>query len=210
MPLNKKLRKRISDSFSKIQSHVEVLLFTSGKYPKVEDEMETALTEIVSLSPKISLKKFKINSAAAKKENVKKGPAIVLHGKEKGKVRFFGFPSGYQFPVFIMDILDVSGAKQGIKKRIPKGGIKVPKKRMQLEVFQMPPCSYSPIAMKMAHDIAILNKNVTADMVDALLFPELVRKYKIKEIPTTVINGKTKIVGVRPFPELLKILAKKK
>ena len=58
MPLSKKLRKHISDSFSKLQSSVEVLLFTSGKYPKVEDEMETALTEIVSLSPKLSLKKY--------------------------------------------------------------------------------------------------------------------------------------------------------
>jgi len=192
-----------------MKSPVEILLFTSGKYPKVEKEIEQALSEITELDRKLSFKKFKVNSAMAKKENVKKGPVIMLHGKEKGKVRFLGFPSAYEFPVFILDILNVSGVKQHIDK-VSEAKAKKIRKKTHIEVFQMPPCAYSPIAVKMAHDIAILNRNVTADMVDALLFPELVRKYKIKETPTTVIDGRTKLYGLMPISEILDALEKRK
>ncbi|NYZ77736.1 hypothetical protein H0O02_05495, partial [Candidatus Micrarchaeota archaeon] len=105
MPLGKKLEKELAASLSKIASPVEILLFTSGRYPKAEAEMEAALRDISSLSRKLSLKKYGLDSSEAKREDVKRGPAIVLRGRAKGRVRFFGFPSGYQFPVFIMDIL---------------------------------------------------------------------------------------------------------
>lgn len=208
MPLGKKLEKQIAAALSKMESPVELLLFTSGRYPKVEAEMEAALRDISSLSRKLSLKKYGLDSNEAKKEDVRRGPAIVLRGKAKGRIRFFGFPSGYQFPVFIMDIVDVSGAKGEVKREIAKKAMETPKTRTLLEVFEIPSCSYSPIAVKAAHDIAIFNPNVTADMVDILLFPELVRKYKIRETPTTVINGKAKIAGIMPLSKLLIALGK--
>ena len=197
MPLNKKLKKQITDSFSKIRSPVEVMLFVSGKYPKVEKEMETALKEILSLNKKLSFSKYKVSSSMGKKYELKKGPAIIIHGKEKGKVRYFGFPSGYLFPIFVMDIVEASvGGKKAASV----------KKKIHLEVFAMPPDKYSPIAGKIAHDVALASNNVTADIIDALLFPELVRKYKVKEIPTTIINDRKLVPGVIMLPKLVKML----
>lgn len=206
MALSKKLKRQISSSFSKIKSPVEIMLFVSGKYPKVEKGMESALKEITSLSRKLSFKKYRAGSPSAKKYDVKRGPVIVLHGKEKGKIRFLGFPSGYLFPVFIMDILEVSGAKQKVVGAA--AAEKVPHAKTSIEVFAMPPDKYSPIAGKMAHDVAFFNPNVTADVIDALLFPELTRKYGVKEIPTTIINGKKKIFGAVPFAKLVEMLEK--
>lgn len=209
MALSRKLKKKISDSFSKIKSPVEVMFFVSGKYPRVEKQMETALKEILSLNKKLKLSKYKVNSAQAGKYEVKKGPAIVIHGKERGKVRFFGFPSGYLFPIFVLDILEASGVKQKVGELSAIKAKRNPKKKTNIEVFAMPSENYSPIAVKVAHDVALLNPNVTADAIDALLFPELVRKYGINEMPTTVINGKRKIFGVIPFHRLVYILGKK-
>ena len=66
MPLSRKLKKQITDSFSKMKSSVEVMLFVSGKYPKVEKEMESALKDITALSRKLSLVKYGLKSATAK------------------------------------------------------------------------------------------------------------------------------------------------
>lgn len=208
MPFGKKLRKQISDSFLKINSPVELLLFSSGRYPKVDEQIEAALKEISSLSQKLSFKMYNLGSPEAKKAEVTQGPAIVLRGKEKGRIRFLGFPSEKEFPVFVMDILQVSGVKQNISENIVKQAAQMPKTKTHIEVFEIPSCAYSPIAVKLAHDLAMLNPNVTADMVDILLFPGLVRKYSIKDTPTTVINGKIKIEGIQPLSKLLDILKK--
>lgn len=208
LALSKKMKKQVSGSFSKIKSPVEVLLFTSGKYPRVETQTEAAMKEILSLSKKLKFKKYKISSSQARKYGIGKAPAIVLNGKEKGKIRFFGFPSGYLFPIFVMDILQASGVKQKIAPESAKKAETAPKKKTKIEVFVMPNDSRSSIAAKIAHDMGMLNKNVTADVIDTLLFPEMVRKYRIRKIPTTVINGRKKMFGVIPFSRLVEMLGR--
>lgn len=203
MALSKKLKKTISGSLSELKKPVRILLFTSGRYPKVEKEIEMAMNEIVSLNGKLSLEKYKVDSRKAKSEGITNGPVIMIDGEQKGKIRFFGFPSGYQFPIFIMDVLEASGARQKINPKVAKQA-KAIKKKTRIQVFEMPACTYSPIAVKVAHDIAIINENVTADMVDAFLFPELIKKYGIRETPATVINGKLAFTGVRTLHQLVK------
>ncbi len=193
----------ISKSLSKLKGNVKLLLFTSGKYKKVEKQVEAALEEIVLLNKKLSLKKYDAGSKKAKMEGIETGPVILIEGKQKGEIRFFGFPSGYQFPIFIMDVLEASGAKQNINPKIAKRAKGI-KKKTRIQVFEMPACTRSPIAVKVAHDIAMINENVTADMVDAFLFPELIKKYKIRHTPATVINGKLAFTGVRTLDQLVK------
>jgi alkyl hydroperoxide reductase subunit AhpF len=196
MALSKNLKKMVSDSLSGLKSPVKILFFTSGKYPKVEKEIESVINDMVSLNKKLSLEKYSIGSKKAKSEGITRGPVLSLKGKQKGNVRFFGFPSGYQFPVFLADLLESSGAKKVKAKKVSK--------KTEIRVFEMPACAYSPVAVKVAHNIAMANKKVTADMVDALLFPELITKYKIRKIPATVINGKLAFTGVRTSDQLVK------
>jgi len=206
MALSSTLQKTISDYLSKMKGPVKLLFFASGRYPKAEREIADALAEMASLSKKLSLEKYRVGSAEAKKYEVDRGPAIVVAGKQKGKVRFFGFPSGYQFPIFLMDILEASGVGQRINPKAVKKA-KGLRKKTRIEVFEISASVDSPVAVKLAHDIAMMNENVTADMVDAFLFPELVKKYRIRETPATVINGKPAFTGVRSIHQLLRHLA---
>jgi predicted DsbA family dithiol-disulfide isomerase len=43
---------------------------------------------------------------------------------------------------------------------------------------------------------------ITADMVEATKFPELVRRYAVRGVPRTVINGRYFIKGAMPAAEL--------
>ena len=60
-------------------------------------------TELSGLSDKIELevKDFFEDPAAAREEGVGHIPAMVLQGASKGNVRFFGLPTGNEFPGFI-------------------------------------------------------------------------------------------------------------
>lgn len=52
--------------------------------------------------------------------------------------------------------------------------------------------------MRLAHGMAMENDLVTADMIEATEFPELVYKYEVRGVPRTVVNGAHFIDGAVP------------
>jgi len=55
--------------------------------------------------------------------------------------------------------------------------------------------------VRLAHSLAIASEKITADMVEAIEFPQLANKYSVYGVPRSVINEKTHIEGA--VPELL-------
>lgn len=73
-------------------------------------ETNELMEEVASLSDKIELEMLdflQVREQAAR-EGITEIPAIVLEGKNKGKVRFIGVPAGYEFATLIEDMIDVS------------------------------------------------------------------------------------------------------
>ena len=50
----------------------------------------------------------------------------------------------------------------------------------------------------MAHALAMVNPNVTAEVVEAEEFPDLARRYRVMSVPKTVINDAAEFVGAVP------------
>ena len=46
--------------------------------------------------------------------------------------------------------------------------------------------------------MALENPNITASVVDATQFPDLVRHYRITGVPKTVVNDRVEILGAQP------------
>ena len=46
--------------------------------------------------------------------------------------------------------------------------------------------------------MALANPNITASVVDATQFPDLVRHYRITGVPKTVVNDRVEILGAQP------------
>ena len=74
------------------------------------DQTRELLEEVAALSDKIELRVNEITESRelAGELAIDRVPAFVLKGAEKGGVRFFGIPSGYEFSGFIQDLVDVS------------------------------------------------------------------------------------------------------
>ncbi len=108
------------DYFSReIKDPVQLVYFTQHESPLTVPthqecmyckETRELLGEVADLSDKIELKvyDFLANKDEAAQYGVDKIPATVIAGKAKGKVHFYGIPSGYEFGSIIEGIVDVS------------------------------------------------------------------------------------------------------
>lgn len=58
----------------------------------------------------------------------------------------------------------------------------------------------------MAHQLAMENLLVVADVIEANEFPALSEKYAVMSVPKTVINGRIQLVGPQPEARLLEAI----
>ncbi len=102
-----------------LDGEVEIVMFTEHQSPIIipgKQPCETCaqtqelLEEVASLSDKLKLTVSEISTA--KEEafalGIDRVPAFVCKGASRGRVRFFGIPSGYEFSALIADLIDVS------------------------------------------------------------------------------------------------------
>jgi glutaredoxin-like protein len=97
----------------------ESLLFIPGQECETCNDTRTLLEEVASLSEKIKLEvhEFSADSEAVRAYDIDRIPAFVMTADGvKGKVRYFGMPSGYEFSVLLGSLLDVSKGKSELSE----------------------------------------------------------------------------------------------
>lgn len=112
---------------AKLQDSVTVELFTEKKSLLVVpgrheceycEQTEQLLGEVVSLSDKLELKVHDLRADPGAGEDFgidqEMVPAFVLRGKNRGSVRQFGIPAGYEFRGLIDDLVDVSSGSTSL------------------------------------------------------------------------------------------------
>jgi glutaredoxin-like protein len=102
----------------------------------------------------------------------------------------------------IEDIIDVSKRETGLSKATKERLSRIDKE-VNIQVFVTPTCPYCPRMVHMAHQFAIENDYITADMVEVIEFPQLANYYEVSGVPKTVINDKEEIVGAVPEASFL-------
>src|SRR6266404_5781443 len=110
------IRRHFTES---LDGEVEIVMFTEHESPIIipgKQACETCsqtqelLEEVASLSDKLKLTVNEISTAReeAFALGIDRVPAFVCKGASRGRVRFFGIPSGYEFSALITDLIDVS------------------------------------------------------------------------------------------------------
>jgi glutaredoxin-like protein len=160
--------------------------------------------EIAQLSNKIAVEVYDFVKDAKKASEfmVDKVPALVLMGKHDYGVRYYGIPAGYEFATFLKDLKMVSkGATElSEKSRSRLASVSSP---VHIQVFVTPTCPYCPKAVSLAHQFAIENPHVRADMIDVAEFPHLGQKYAVMGVPKVVINERVEFTGLLPEDQFL-------
>ena len=118
----------IKKIFEDLSGDVRLLFFTQRDSPLIipgrEDcptckDARALLEEVVALSDKLHLEIHEISpdSEIAREHSIDRVPALVMMADGvKGKVRYFGLPSGYEFSVLLGSLVDVSKAEADLSE----------------------------------------------------------------------------------------------
>ncbi len=201
--LNEKAKEFIERSFRLLKEKVILKVFISRERRRCLYcyEVVDLTTKIANLSDLVSVKVLDMGEerSIAERYSINMVPAILVHSNKEYGVRFFGVPVGYEFKSLIEDIIDVSRGKVDLSQNVRRL-IEPIAKRVHIRVFVTPACPYCPFVVRAAHKFAILNRNITADMIESYEFPELADKYEVLAVPKIVINDVIKLEGA--FPEI--------
>jgi glutaredoxin-like protein len=168
--------------------------------PQVQQLME----ELASLSPKLDLEtvEYHIEREKAQQDEVSRIPAVVI-GADSGKwVRFYGLPLGYELPILVESIKALSRGNTRLSVNSRKQLRRVDKP-VHLQVFVTPGSETSAGMALLALSMAVESANVHTDVIEVEEFPDLARRYGVRQVPLTVINEFTSVSGMVSEAELL-------
>ena len=170
-------------------------------------ETRELVEELGSLSDKIKTQVLDLvnDKEKASQYQVDKVPAVVIEGLKKANVKFYGVPAGYEFNTLIKDIVLTSRGETELSAETKRRLSEI-KKPVHLKVFVTPTCPYCPGMVSLAHQCAMENENITADMIEVSEFPQLGVKYNVSGVPKTVINESGEVLGMQSEEEFVRQL----
>ncbi|MFQ5819424.1 MAG: thioredoxin family protein [Candidatus Heimdallarchaeota archaeon] len=206
--------KYTKEIFQKMENEVELIVFTTQNHCLFCNELSELIAKVAELSPKIKTTPYvrETDTAEAKKYSIDKHPAIVVRGKKDFNVRFFGLPGGLEYGSFIETIVEASTGKPELQEATIEK-ISLISEPVHIQVFVTPMCPYCPMQVRLVHKLAMINSNITGDMIEAMEFQELAAEYDVLGVPKTVINEELHLEGAYPEPmfvqKILEFLEKK-
>lgn len=167
------------------------------------------LHELAALSDLVSLRvhDFEREREEAARFGVERIPGIVLRGRDRATFKFYGMPSGTEFPSFLDTIVDVSCSQILLSQESIKSLRKV-KEDVRVRVFVAPTCPYSPMMARAAFQMSLVNPRVKSEVIEADEFPELARRYDVRAVPLTVIEDRIAVSGAVPEKALVEQVLK--
>lgn len=207
--LDDETRRQLIELFKRLRNPVKIYLFTTRGHCLYCNETEAIVDEVASLSKLIEVVKCECetDSEEARRFGVERHPAIIIHGERPYGIRYFGIPSGYEFGTLVEAIMAASTGESGLPPAVEEM-IRGVEEAVHIKVFVTPTCPYCPLMATTAHRFALLNQNITADVIEAVEFPELAQRYSVMAVPKTIINDRVAFEGAIPEREFAELLIK--
>lgn len=209
--LDDKIKDQVKEFFSDLEKPVKIMFFGS-KVQNCEYCNETLglLDEIAELNDLIQLVEydFEENIEIANEFNINKVPMTVIAATINDEIvdygiRLSGIPAGHEFTTLVNDIVMVSKQDSGLSSETREKLAKVDQP-VNLQVFVTPTCPYCPQAVILAHQMAMENKFIVGEMVEAMEFADLSNQFNVSGVPHTIINGGSgEVVGAVPENRLM-------
>ncbi len=113
--------------------------------------------------------------------------ALQVDDKLNGII-FSGIPGGHEFSSLVLAILQSSGSELKLDASISNMIANVAEK-LHFEVFVSLSCHNCPDVVQSLNKFALLNRNISSEMIDGGLYPELIKHRDIQGVPSVYLNG---------------------
>jgi alkyl hydroperoxide reductase subunit F len=197
--MDKETAAKLESILASLVSPVRLLFFTQKTPCPTCKQQHDILEEVVSLSNKLKLEvyDFILNGDEVRNYRIDKIPATAVVGDRDYGIRFYGLTAGYEFTSLIEAIIMASTGQSGLDPRL-ESFVKKIKEHVHIQVMVTLTCPYCPKMVHTAHQFAIANENIRADMVEASAFPQLAQRYNLIGVPKTIINEVHSFEGALP------------
>lgn len=146
-------------------------------------ELVKFLSDIAGISDKLSVEERDTDGV------LRSAISFLLEadGQDTG-IRFSGIPGGHEFNSLILAMLHASGTELKLDDSV-KSIVKAVDKPLHFEVFISLSCHNCPEVVQALNQFALINPNITSEMIDGGLYSDLVSKRDIQGVPSVYLNG---------------------
>ena len=157
------------------------LILQTGEHEK-RAELKDFLTQLCSVSDNLIL--------VERDEDLRSPITFYLEvaGKNNG-ICFSGIPSGHEFNSLILALLQSSGTALKLDNALTQMVQKITE-NLHFEVFISLSCHNCPDVVQSLNQFALLNNNISSEMIDGGLFQHLIDERNIQGVPSVYLNGK--------------------
>ena len=200
------LKAQLRGIFSRMQEPVTLKAVVDLQREK-DAEMAAFLNAVAALGENLTLELYSPDEASRTPElDTTYLPVTGLYKNGiYGRVAFHGIPGGKEMNSFVLAIYNLAGPGQevsrGLKKKIEKLN-----KKANIKICVSLACHHCPNVVAACQQVAILNPNVEAEMIDAALYEELVAKYKIERVPMMIVNDSDIYMGNKTIEDIITLL----
>lgn len=121
------------------------------------------------------------------------------------RAAFHGIPGGKEINSFVAAVLNLGGAGKGVgflqKKKIDRI-----QEDANLKICVSLSCHHCPNVVAACQQLALLNPHVEAEMIDARLYEDLVREYRIERVPFLIVNDRDTYMGEKNLDDIVNLL----
>ena len=104
-------------------------------------------------------------------------------------VQFSGIPSGHEFNSLILSVLWASGTPMKLDDNLKSIISNELKSQLHFEVFISLDCHNCPDVVQALNQFALLNPNITTEMIDGGLYQNVIEERDIQGVPSVYLNG---------------------
>ena len=126
-------------------------------------------------------------------------------GQETG-VKFRGIPSGHEFTSLLLAVMNADGKAKNLPDEMITRRIQSLKGKIELKTYVSLSCTNCPDVVQALNIMAILNPNVSHEMIDGGVFQKEAESMNIQAVPAVYADGKQLHVGRGTLGELLEKL----
>lgn len=195
--LDTAILQQVTDIFSTLEADYTLVARCSASRDERAQLVEF-LTDFATTSPRISVEQH-----AAEGDTLE---FTLLRNGEATGVTFRGIPNGHEFTSLLLAILNADGKgknlpDEGIARRIRALGGDI-----RLQTYVSLTCTNCPDVVQTLNIFALLNPNISHEMVDGALFQSEVDAKGVQAVPAVFADGKMLHVGRGSLGELLEKL----
>lgn len=197
--LDSNILAQVSGIFANLDNSYTLSVSVAENRDKAQELIEF-VSDVCSVSPKLSATTDYASGNTLEF-------TILKNGNPTG-IKFRGIPNGHEFTSFLLAILNADGKGKNLPDEVITRRINALKDTVKLQTYVSLSCTNCPDIVQSLNIMALINPNISHEMIDGALFQEEADEKKIQAVPTVFANGKLLHVGRGSLAGLLEKLEK--